>query len=208
MRKVPATFEFEKSFWKQNKKNVVGIDEVGRGAWAGPLVAAAVIFPENYKTRKSFYDSKLLNFSEREKLSKIIKKEALCFGVGEVEVFEVEKLGLTAATQLAYTRALEKLNCEPEHYLIDAFYLNSLSRDTQTPIIHGDYLCSSIAAASIVAKVYRDNLMIEKANDYPNYSFEFNKGYGTIAHQEAIRKFGLSSIHRKTYNLKVLNGKD
>ncbi len=204
MRKAPATFEYEKSLWSQNKKYIVGIDEVGRGAWAGPLVAAAVIFPENYKTRRSFYDSKLLNFSEREKLAKIIKKEALCVGIGEVEVVEVENLGLTSATQLAYSRALSQLSFRPEHYLIDAFYLSSLDKTNQTPIVHGDYLCSSIAAASIVAKVYRDNMMIEKAPAFPVYGFEVNKGYGTIAHQEAIKRFGLSNIHRKTYNLKIL----
>lgn len=204
MRKVAATFDYEKNLWNKNKKYVVGIDEVGRGAWAGPLVAAGVVFPENYQTKIRFYDSKLLTPIEREKLVGVISQEAQYFGIGQVSVSEIEMLGLTQATQLAYNRVLKKLDCRPEHYLIDAFYLNSRGKNRQTPLIHGDYLCSSIAAASIVAKVFRDKLMARIAVKYPKYGFEMNKGYGTVFHQEAIKRFGLSAIHRSTYNLKVL----
>ncbi len=204
MKKVPATFDFEKSLWNKNKEYIVGIDEVGRGAWAGPLVAAAVIFPKNYNCRYKLFDSKLLNFLQREELAKTIQKEALCFGIGQTEVGEIEKLGLTQATQLSYMRALGKLDCQPDHYLIDAFYINSLERQNQTAIVHGDYLCASIAAASIVAKVFRDDLMRKFPQEYQPYKFDRNKGYGTKEHQEAILEIGLSDAHRSNYNLKIL----
>lgn len=205
MKKVPATFDLENSLWKKNKKYIVGIDEVGRGAWAGPLVAAAVVFPTFYLSKINYYDSKLLKPKERESLSEIIKEESVCFGIGKVEVAEINEWGLTRSTQTAYSRALENLSCEPDHYLIDAFYIQSLSKTNQTPIIHGDYLCSSIAAASVVAKVFRDKLMKELANHYPNYFLEKHKGYGTKAHQQAILSTGLTDIHRVNYNLKILN---
>lgn len=205
MKKVPATFNFENSLWNKNKKYIVGIDEVGRGAWAGPLVAAAVIFPQNYYSEVNFYDSKLLNPFQRQELSEIIKDQSLSFGIGQVEVEEVNSLGLTKATQKAYQRALENLSLTPDHYLIDAFYLKKIKKTVQTPIIHGDYLCSSIAAASIVAKVYRDSLMTSLSNFYPNYFFDLNKGYGTKHHQEAILKHGLTPIHRINYDLKILH---
>ena len=204
MKKVPATFDFEKSLWNKNKEYVVGIDEVGRGAWAGPLVAAAVIFPKNYSSKVLYYDSKLLQSYKREALAEVIQKDATSFGVGQVEVGEIEKLGLTQATQLSYLRALEKLNCQPDHYLIDAFYINSLDKQNQTPIVHGDYLCASIAAASIVAKVFRDDLMRQFPQEYQPYKFDRNKGYGTKEHGTAILKIGLSDAHRSNYNLKIL----
>ena len=204
MVKVPATFEFENSLWGSGKNLIVGIDEVGRGAWAGPLVAAAVIFPRNYSSDLKFYDSKMLVAAEREKLSKIIQKEAVCFGVGLVEVEEIIKNGLTLANQLAFRRALKNLTCIPDHYLIDAFYIRRVAKKHQTPIIHGDALSATIAAASIVAKVYRDNLMRSLARTYKEYKFGLNKGYGTAAHQDAIRKYGFSPIHRTNYDLKFL----
>lgn len=204
MRKVAATFEFENSLWNQNKKYIVGIDEVGRGAWAGPLVAAAVIFPQNHSSKYKFFDSKLLTAQERSELSVLIQRDASSFGIGEVEVAEVETLGLTKATQLAYERALEKLDLQPEHYLIDAFYLQSMDKENQTPIIHGDFLCSSIAAASIIAKVYRDQLMRSLPKAYRPYKFSNNKGYGTAEHQAAILRYGLTDLHRHNYNLKIL----
>lgn len=202
--KVAATFDYENILWKQNKKYLVGIDEVGRGAWAGPLVAAAVIFPQNYTTTTKYFDSKLLNFQQRELLDKIIRQESACFGIGQVSVSEIEKMGLADATQLAYARAVAKLSLEPEHYLIDAFYITSLDKNNQTPIIHGDLLSGSIAAASIVAKVYRDYLMKTLPPTYAPYKFNNNKGYGTPQHQDAIRRYGLSDLHRHNYNLKIL----
>ncbi|HSX58231.1 MAG TPA: ribonuclease HII [Candidatus Saccharimonadales bacterium] len=204
MQKVAATFNFEKPHWN-DKKLVVGIDEVGRGAWAGPLVAAAVILPINFHPRFKLYDSKLIDSVERKRLSKLISKHAVSFGIGWSEVSEIENLGLTAANLLAYQRALEQLTSPPDHYLIDAFKIPSIDISLQTPIIHGDRLSASIAAASIVAKVYRDELMIELNDSYPEYSLNRHKGYGTKLHQEAILKFGLTDIHRATYDLAILH---
>ncbi|HEY4694904.1 MAG TPA: ribonuclease HII [Candidatus Nanoarchaeia archaeon] len=204
MRKVAATFDFENSLWRAGYDFIVGIDEVGRGAWAGPLVAAAVIFPKDYKTKVDFFDSKLLTDSKRKQLAKIIKKEAVCFGLGIAGVEEIVRLGLGKATQLAYRRALKGLNCQPDHYLIDAFYIKSLAKKNQTPIIHGDSLCASIAAASIVAKVYRDRLLGALGRLLPSYGLSKNKGYGTAFHKKAIRQFGLSGLHRTNYHLKFL----
>ncbi len=203
MRKVAAGYEYENLHWTANKL-VVGIDEVGRGAWAGPLVAAAVILPLNFKPRYKLYDSKLIDVTERKRLSKLIKKHAVSFGIGWSEVSEIEKLGLTAANLLAYERALEQLTSAPDHYLIDAFKIPSLDNSLQTPIIHGDTISASIAAASIVAKVYRDELMIELNDSYPDYQLNRHKGYGTKLHQEAILKHGLTDIHRANYDLAIL----
>lgn len=206
MKKAAATFEFEKTLWKNDKDLVCGIDEVGRGAWAGPLVAAAVIFPKNIQIKYPLFDSKLLNLFEREKLDKFIQKSAVSVGVGQVEVEEIENLGLTKATNEAYLRAIGTLTSNPDHYLIDAFYINSLPRINQTAIIHGDYLSNSIAAASIIAKVFRDNLMKQLSSSFPQYNWINNKGYGTKNHIQAIEKFGLTPMHRKNYKLKFLNG--
>ncbi len=202
--KVPATFNFENSLWLSGKDYIVGIDEVGRGAWAGPLVSAAVIFPKNYSRRIKYFDSKLIAAKERERLVKIIEKDCLSLGIGETSVEEINNFGLTTATQLSYERAIASLTYLPEHYLIDAFYIKSLPKEQQTPIIHGDLLCSSIAAASIVAKVYRDSLMRSLAKTYRGYKFARNKGYGTRDHQEAISKFGFTDIHRVNYDLQFL----
>lgn len=204
MRKTAATFDFEKNLWQQNKNYIVGIDEVGRGAWAGPLVAAAVILPTNFKPRFKLFDSKLIPALERARLAKLIEKHALSLGIGWSEVWEIEKHGLTMANQLAYDRALNKLKLTPDHYLIDAFWIKSLPKEVQTPIIHGDSLSASIAAASIVAKVFRDNLMTQLHKIYPSYQLHRHKGYGTANHQKAIREFGLSDIHRHNYDLRIL----
>lgn len=205
MRKVPATFDFEKSLWAKKLNYVVGLDEVGRGAWAGPMVAAAVIFPANIALQFQLFDSKMLTSEKREYLSEQIIKQALSYGIGQVEAYEIEKMGLAKANQIVFFRALAKLTQKPDHYLVDAFLLKFIQTIKQTPVIHGDQFSASIAAASIVAKNYRDKLMIQLAIDYPNYSFEQHKGYGTKSHQEAIRNFGLTDIHRKNYQLKFLN---
>lgn len=205
MKKVPATFDVEKFLWKQNLTYVVGLDEVGRGAWAGPMVAAAVIFPQNSILTFQLFDSKMLSPKNRELLSEQIIGQALTYGIGQVEAFEIEKMGLAKANQIVFYRALEKLSQKPDHHLVDAFKLKFIQNEKQTAIIHGDKFSASIAAASIVAKNYRDKLMIDLATKYPNYSFEAHKGYGTKLHQEAIRSYGLSEIHRKNYHLNFLD---
>lgn len=205
MRKVPATFEIEKSLWKQNLNTIAGLDEVGRGAWAGPMVAAAVIFPKNIQLEFELHDSKMLSPKKREVLSDQITSLALGIGIGQVEVEEIEKMGLAKANQIVFFRALEKLTHKPDHYLVDAFILKFITKIKQTPIIQGDKLSASIAAASIIAKNYRDKLMIKLSDSYPKYDFASHKGYGTKIHQEAINTYGFTEIHRKNYQLKFLN---
>ncbi len=205
MKKVPATFDFEKSLWSEQLNYVVGVDEVGRGAWAGPMVAAAVIFPANTELKFQLFDSKMLSSENRESLSEKISNQAFSYGIGQVEPIEIEKMGLAKANQVVFYRALEKLNQKPDHYLVDAFLLKFIPRLKQTPIIHGDQFSASIAAASIIAKNYRDKLMIKLSLDYPKYNFNIHKGYGTKLHQEAISSYGLTDVHRKNYQLKFLN---
>ncbi len=205
MKKVAATFDFEKSLWKQNLNFIVGLDEVGRGAWAGPMVAAAVIFPQNCELEFQIFDSKMLSPKNRESLSEQIISQSFTYGIGQVEAFEIEKMGLAKANQVVFYRALEKLSQKPDHFLVDAFKLKFIQNEKQTAIIHGDKFSASIAAASVIAKNYRDKLMINLSSDYPNYNLNLHKGYGTRLHQEAILKYGLSVIHRKNYHLNFLD---
>lgn len=197
----PAGWQNEISLWEKGFKAVVGIDEVGRGAWAGPVVSAAVVFPQFISLEKELFDSKLLRHGQRSSLVKIIKEKALAVGVGVVEVSYINRFGIVAATQKSYRKAIENLGLTPDFYLIDAFYLKGFSKKRQLPIIHGDAICASIAAASIVAKVHRDSILRKLHRLYPSYGFGRHKGYGTKEHQNAIRQFQLSEIHRINYNL-------
>jgi len=184
---------------------VCGLDEVGRGAWAGPLVAAAVILPRapklktqisNVKRLYGIRDSKLLSASQREKLAKKIRRSSKV-GIGEVSVKELNKLKLTKATQLAFRRAIRALKIKPDYILSDGF--RYVSPTLCRAIIKGDRICSSIAAASIVAKVYRDKLMRKLDKEIKGYNFSSHKGYGTKEHQKSLKKLGPSSEHRMFY---------
>ena len=201
--KIEANFENENRLWSGGIRLIAGVDEVGRGAWAGPVVAAAAVFPSFFKTSFKLFDSKLLSSKQREELAEKIKKTA-SVGIGVVGVPTINKIGIGRATQKAFREAVRSLPCDAEYFLIDAFYIRYWLRENQLPIKKGDRSCSSIAAASIVAKVYRDNLMRELANKYPRYGFDIHKGYGTPAHQEAIRQYKLSGVHRKSFNLSFL----
>lgn len=201
-----AKFSHERRLWAKHIKNIAGIDEVGRGSWAGPVVAAAVIFPPFYKPTFKLFDSKLLSPLQREILTEKISQKA-DIGIGVIGVPTINKIGIGRATQRAFKRAVRSLSVECGYYLIDAFYIRNWSRRNQLPVKQGDKICASIAAASIVAKVYRDNLMKELARNYPQYGFLTNKGYGTLFHRQAIRQHKLSSIHRTSFNLSpYLNG--
>ncbi len=184
---------------KQGYNFICGLDEVGRGAWAGPLVAGAVILDKRYYGLR---DSKLLKSSDREKLSVKIKKTCL-WGIGEVSVEEIDQLKLTKATQLAFRRAVENLKVQPDFVLSDGFKF-----DSPLPCLHlikGDMNCVSIAAASIVAKVYRDELMRQLDKKINGYDFGIHKGYGTKLHQKCLEKLGPSVHHRKSYKpIKIL----
>ena len=199
---ILPTLDFESKLWKQGYSLVCGVDEVGRGCFAGPVVAGAVIFPVNCKLIKGVADSKLLKPKQREDLSKKIQELAVSFAVGEISVEVINEVGIGKATQLAYVEAIKKLLPPPEFILIDAFYIKEYPEQIQNPIKNGDKLCASVSAASIIAKVYRDNLMRRLHEQFPEYNFYKHKGYGTKEHQAAIKKHGLCSLHRRSFNLK------
>ncbi len=178
------------------KRCVAGLDEAGRGSWAGPVVAAAVILPEKLQL-PGLNDSKLLTEKKREELFK--KIVATCaYGIGTASHEEVDRHGLLHATFLAFQRALQQLPQQPEALWIDG--RDKFKFDVpHTSVIKGDRTYRCIAAASVLAKVTRDHLMIECARHYPDYGFEEHKGYGTERHQQALRSHGPSAIHRLSY---------
>ncbi len=194
------SFRYEKLFWKKGLNLIVGVDEVGRGAFAGSVVAATVILPKNFKIN-GIKDSKLLTPQKREVLSEYIKNNALFYSISKVSVSYINKYGVGKATEKAMIDSLEKLKGKFDFVLVDGYKLKNFDNNLQKGIIHGDSLCVSIAAASIVAKVYRDNLMTKLHKNYPQYNFSKNKGYGTKYHREALKKYGLSNIHRTSFNL-------
>lgn len=229
MRKLP-TFRYEKRLWRKDYKIVVGLDEVGRGAWAGPLVVGAVAFPpvSGLVLRISDFeslgidDSKRLRPKKRKELTKIIKANCLAWAIAEVSVSAINRLGMGKATQVGFRKAIsnlrQKLGHPVDFVLVDAFYISRLvglpqgrgkgklalsgkvkRGGRQLPIIDGDQKSISIAAASIVAKVYRDSLMQKLAFRYKSYGWGRNKGYGTAEHQKALRLHGLTRLHRKQF---------
>lgn len=181
---------------------ICGIDEVGRGPLAGPVVACAVILP---KDEEILYlnDSKKLSEKKREELFDIIQEKALAIGIGIIEPKRIDEINILQATYEAMRIALSKLSIRPNLLLNDAVTIPNVDIK-QIPLIHGDTLSASIAAASIIAKVTRDRLMLEYDKEYPEYSFSKHKGYGTKLHDEAIKKFGLSKIHRLSFCGKYL----
>ncbi len=195
------TLKHEDDLWKQGYKLVCGIDEVGRGCFAGPVVVGAVIFPPGCEILEGVADSKLLKPRQRKKLVGLIKDQALFWAISEISVRDINKVGIGKATQMAFRKVIKNLAKRPDFVLIDAFYIKHFNRKTQKPIVKGDMHCLSIAAASIIAKVYRDDLMKKLHLKYPNYGFAKNKGYGTKAHREAIKKHGLCRLHRRSFNL-------
>lgn len=201
----PPNLKEERKLKKLGFSNIAGVDEVGRGAFAGPVVAAAAILPENFQIPQGFSDSKQVKPQLRKKLAELIKKQAKAYFVAVVPVSKIDKLGLGKAVQIAFRKALKSLSPPADFVLIDGFYIRHLNRKNQKPIVKGDQKSASIAAASILAKVYRDNIMRKLAKIYPQYKFGKNKGYGTKDHQKAIKKFGLSKIHRESFSLNFLN---
>lgn len=194
------SFRYEKLLWRKGIKFIAGIDEVGRGAFAGPLVAAAVILPKNF-TINGIKDSKLLTPQKRQILSKYIIKNVLDYSISEVNLFYINRHGVGKAVQKGFLDAVNKLKIKPNYILVDGYKVKNLKYE-QKGIIHGDSISVSIAAASIIAKVYRDNLMIKLHKNYPQYNFFENKGYGTKYHRDALKKYGLCKIHRSSFNLK------
>lgn len=187
-------FEHEERLRLSGFEFVAGIDEVGRGPIAGPVVAAAIIID---KFIEGVRDSKKLTERKRKKLASIIYKEATDYGIGMAEVWEIQKLGIQKAVYLAFERAVCKLE-KVDYLLIDGYGWTE-SKIESGNIIKGDNISFSIAAASIIAKVYRDELMDELDEKYPNYQFCKNKGYGTNFHIDSIKKFGPCEIHRLNF---------
>jgi len=199
-RKTPDMRQ-ERALIRQGHALVAGIDEAGRGAWAGPVVAAAVILPGRAMRQaalRGVRDSKLLTPTQREALFPTIQELALAVGVGMASHEEIDTLGIVPATRLAMRRAVEQLDPSPDALLIDALKLPDVPLP-QRVMFHADTLCLSVAAASIVAKVTRDHLMMELDTQYPGYGFARHKGYGTQIHQQTLTRLGPSAIHRMTF---------
>jgi ribonuclease HII len=201
MKKTPPSFKIEKFYWNKDIEIVIGMDEVGRGAFAGPIVAAGVIFPREFKADflSQIYDSKQVSPKLRIELSKFIKENSM-WAIESVELDYINKHGIGMANQLVFRKVLSKLLPKNEKYFIlsDGF---NMKIGNQKGIIRGDSISLTIASASILAKVYRDDLMHEYAKDYPLYGFDTNVGYGTLKHREAINKHGLCELHRTSFNL-------
>ena len=188
--------EFEKELYKYGIELIAGVDEVGRGPLIGPVVAAAVILPKNYKL-DGLNDSKKLSEKKRDMFYEVINRDALAIGVGIIDASKIDEVNIYEATKLAMKAAIDGLDIKPEHVLIDAMPL--LLDIPSTSIIKGDAKSLSIAAASVIAKVTRDRMMNELDKKYPMYGFASHKGYPTKKHIEALNEYGLIDGYRKTY---------
>jgi ribonuclease HII len=202
IHEMSADLSFEFELWHVGYRAVAGVDEAGRGAWAGPVVAAAAILPTDFRTLASLLgrvdDSKRLTAGARDRLFDLIRSKALTTGVGFASVEEIESTGILKATMVAMTRALASLIPQPDFVLLDYLTLRDLSCP-QRGLAHGDSLSLSIAAASIVAKVSRDRWMMEQDMLYPGYGFGRHKGYGTEQHRSAMTRLGPCPLHRRTF---------
>jgi len=177
-----------------------GLDEAGRGCLAGPVVAAAVILPPDFQ-HNILTDSKQLLKKEREMLREMVQKEAVCWAVGVVSHEEIDQINILNASFLAMHRAVDQLKCKPEFLLVDGNRFNKYPEIPHACIVKGDSLYFSIAAASILAKTYRDDLMEKLAMDFPEYGWQTNAGYPTIKHRKAIANFGVTPHHRLSFRL-------
>jgi len=187
---------YEKELYKDNITLIAGVDEVGRGPLVGPVVAAAVILPKNYSL-EGLDDSKKLSEKKREKLYPILMKDAIAVGIGEVDAKRIDEINIYEASREAMMKAIDNLSVKPEYILVDAMPL--FTDIPNKPIIHGDALSLSIAAASVIAKVTRDNMMIKLDEKYPEYGFKKHKGYPTKLHLEMLKKYGPLENYRFTY---------
>ena len=190
-------WEIENSFYSDEIQVICGVDEAGRGPLAGPVCAAAVILPKDLQI-PGLTDSKKLTDKKRRELFPLIQEQALAYGIGFATEQEIDEINILQATFLAMQRALEQLNIKPDLALIDGNREKDFGIPVKT-VVKGDSLSANIAAASILAKVTRDNLMVEMAANYPQYGFEIHKGYGTKAHYAALREHGACPIHRMSF---------
>lgn len=197
VRKLEAMKCYESALLKQGMTLIAGVDEVGRGPLAGPVVAAAVILPPDFSVI-GVDDSKKLTEKRREALFEEIRSHCICYSIGMVDHAEIDHINILQATKIAMAQAIEGLSVKPEHILIDALTLPNMPIP-QTGIIKGDSISVSIAAASILAKVTRDRLMQTYHQEFPGYAFDQNKGYGTKAHYDGIQQQGICRIHRRSF---------
>ena len=191
----------EKGLWRAGHKIVGGIDEAGRGTWAGPVFAAVVVLSptiSNNRMLGNVRDSKQMTARQRQKWAQLIKELCLDWGVGKATNKEIDRLGIVPATHLAARRALKQLKFTPDFLLLDYLKLEIINIP-QRSFVHGDQKVLSIAAASVLAKTSRDEFMIDMDRIYPLYLFRSNKGYGTTAHQQALQKHGVCPIHRVSF---------
>ena len=196
--------EIEESLYEKGYKLVCGVDEAGRGPLCGPVVAAAVILKPGQMI-DGVNDSKKISEKKREKLYEDIMANALAVGVGMSDVDVIEEVNILNATKLAMKQAISNLKIQPEYVLIDGNQMIDITMDAET-VVSGDAKSESIAAASIIAKVTRDRMLLEWDKEYPEYGFAKHKGYGTKAHIDAIGKYGLTPLHRKSFCTKFVKG--
>ena len=194
-----VNLDFEKELWGKGIRHIAGVDEAGRGPLAGPVVAAAVIMPGDIAI-DGIDDSKKLTARRRVELYEVVTQRALSFGVSIVSHTMIDELNIFQATMAAMAEAVSKLSPAPQHLLVDGMHYRK-GNIPFTAIIDGDAKCHSIAAASIIAKVTRDMLMVQLDEQYPGYGFAKHKGYGTKEHFAAIRKYGPCEIHRRSFRM-------
>lgn len=196
LRKLHCGLRYERAARATGAKRIAGVDEVGRGALFGPVVAAAVILPEDCRIR-GLRDSKQLEREDRERLAAIVEQRAVCYAIEEVDAQTIDRINIYQASKLAMIRAVERLLPAADHLLIDALRLNVPC--AQTSIIYGDSLSLSIAAASVIAKVYRDRRMCQYHEEFPQYGLHSHKGYSTPEHKRALALHGPSPLHRFSF---------
>lgn len=197
-------FDFEQQAHSEGFRFVAGLDEVGRGCLAGPVVAAACILDLERPVPEGLNDSKKLTQKQREEIADELRRDAVAFSIGVVEADEIDRVNILEATKLAMLKAIEDLTPAADHLLIDALNLKQ-SRLPQKAIIKGDSISYSIAAASVIAKVFRDELMTRFDSKFPQYGFAGHKGYGCASHFAALREHGPCHLHRKTFRGVVPN---
>lgn len=190
-------WEIEQELFEQGVELICGVDEAGRGPLAGPVCAAAVILPSNLDI-PGLNDSKKLSDKRRRELFPVIKEKAIAYSIAFVDHTQIDEINILQATYLAMEHAINGLQIKPDLALIDGNRAKDFGVPVKT-VVHGDSLSANIAAASVLAKVTRDDYMLEMAQTYPGYGFEIHKGYGTKAHYEALTKLGACPIHRMTF---------
>lgn len=205
MAETPQLWTIEHEFYEQGVQLICGVDEAGRGPLAGPVCAAAVILPRDLEI-PGLNDSKKLSDARRRKLFPVIQAQALAYGIGFASHEEIDRINILQATFLAMGRALEQLKIKPDLALIDGNRQTDFGIKVET-VVKGDSRSANIAAASVLAKVSRDDVMLELARQYPEYGFDIHKGYGTRAHYEALRRCGPCPIHRMSF-LRKFYGQD